>query len=103
MTRATYVIRDGKLIEKHLAQPLGHIGGGSSNSPAVLGDIDDFRSPIDGSIVRGRAGIREHCKRHDVVPTAELKGLPTSLSFDVNSREQREARRENIARQLYRK
>ena len=33
-------------------------------------------SPIDGQLVSGRAGLREHCKKHGVVPTAELKGLP---------------------------
>ena len=29
-----------------------------------------------GAVVSGRAGLREHCKKHGVVPTAELKGLP---------------------------
>jgi hypothetical protein len=27
-------------------------------------------------VVSGRAGLREHCKKYDVVPTADLAGLP---------------------------
>jgi hypothetical protein len=40
------------------------------------GDLPDFISPIDGTVVHGRAGLREHCARHNVVPTEDLKGLP---------------------------
>lgn len=46
------------------------------SGPTVQPDLPDFRSPIDGTIVRGRAGLRDHCARHDVVPTADLAGLP---------------------------
>jgi hypothetical protein len=42
----------------------------------VHGDLPDFVSPIDGTVVRGRAGLRDHCARHNVVPTEDLKGLP---------------------------
>ena len=48
----------------------------SSSGVMIAPDLVDFVSPIDGMVVRGRAGLREHCKRHDVVPTQELKGLP---------------------------
>jgi hypothetical protein len=51
-------------------------GAGLGRSAAVMGDLESFTSPIDGSVVSGRAGLREHCKKHGVVPTAELKGLP---------------------------
>jgi hypothetical protein len=43
----------------------------------VIPDLPSFVSPIDRKIYSGRAGMREHCKIHDVVPTSELKGLPT--------------------------
>jgi hypothetical protein len=46
------------------------------NGVAILPDLPDFVSPIDGKMYSGRAGLREHCKRHDVVPNADLKGLP---------------------------
>jgi hypothetical protein len=43
---------------------------------AIIPDTPDFVSPIDGSIVSGRSGMREHCRIHGVVPTQELAGLP---------------------------
>jgi len=75
MARRSFVQIGGKLYERGVDQIPGmDIGQGGSHT--VMGDIPDFVSPIDGSVVRGRAGIREHCKRHGVVPTAELAGLP---------------------------
>ncbi len=32
----------------------------------IIGDMPDFVSPIDGTIVNGRKGWREMCRRHDV-------------------------------------
>lgn len=64
----------------------------SSGAPAILPDMPDFVSPIDGKTYSGRAGLREHCKIHDVVPNAELKGLPTlQAGSDMRSGEQRRA------------
>lgn len=45
-------------------------------TPAIQGDLPEFISPIDGAVVRGRAGLRDHCARHNVIPTSELAGLP---------------------------
>lgn len=66
---------------------------------AVRGDIPDFVSPIDGSVVSGRAGLREHCLKHNVVPTAELKGLPmkTLNQEYAPSQREREATKRTIA------
>lgn len=47
------------------------------SSVAFIPDLPDFVSPIDGKRYSGRAGMREHCSRHDVVPTRDLAGLPT--------------------------
>ena len=63
---------------------LGDNGGGV----LVHGDLPDFVSPIDGSVVSGRAGLREHCRKHNVVPTAELKGLPTLVPQRTPDRRQ---------------
>jgi hypothetical protein len=79
MARRSFVQIGGKLYERGVdiipEQAAGRDGLGNG-SHAVMGDIPDFVSPIDGSVVRGRAGMREHCRRHHVVPTAELAGLP---------------------------
>ena len=48
----------------------------SDSAPTIQGDLPDFVSPIDGSVVHGRAGLRDHCARHNVVPTVDLEGLP---------------------------
>lgn len=57
-----------------------------------LPDMPDFVSPIDGKLYSGRAGMREHCARHDVVPNADLKGLPTlQTNSDQRSEQQRRA------------
>jgi hypothetical protein len=56
----------------------------------ILPDLPDFVSPIDGLAYSGRAGLREHCKRHDVVPNADLKGLPNlQYTSDVRSSDQK--------------
>jgi hypothetical protein len=46
------------------------------NGPTIMPDLPDVISPIDGTVIHGRAGLRDHCARHNVVPTADLKGLP---------------------------
>ena len=70
----------------------------SQRSHAVCGDIPDFVSPIDGTVVSGRAGLREHCLKHDVVPNEELKGLPPKTMNQQYqlSPEQREATRRTM-------
>ena len=63
---------DGELvwIRPDLQAP-EHVGV----SAAVFGDNVRFVSPIDDAVVEGRAAMREHCRRHDVVPNQELQGL----------------------------
>jgi len=75
MSRTSYIQIGGKLYDKSLPLPAG-VEEQSRNAAAVYGDLPDFVSPIDGKVVSGRAGLRDHCARHSVVPTAELKGLP---------------------------
>lgn len=100
MARTTYVIRDSKLVEKHLAAPLG-----LSSGLAIQPDIEPFVSPIDGSVIGSRSKLREHCRIHDVVPTRELEGLPTKHAVqEVKlSPQERQERREFIAHQVEQK
>lgn len=69
--RKSYVQINGVLYEKGTEPNVE-----SHRGPAIIPDAPDFVSPIDGKVVRGRAGIRDHCARHNVVPTLELQGLP---------------------------
>jgi hypothetical protein len=77
MTRRRFVYINGEAHEvsqDYVAEPRGARG------LTVYGDLPDFVSPIDGKTYSGRAGLREHCKIHDVVPTEDLKGLPPKPS-----------------------
>ena len=67
----------------------------ASEGHFVFGDKEAFRSPIDGSVVEGRRAFEEHCKRHNVVPTAELQGLKASSSV-VEAQRDRQALRERL-------
>lgn len=66
----------------------------------VHGDLPDFVSPIDHTVVHGRAGLREHCLRHNVVPTADLAGLPY---VPPEHKPDRREIRETIERVMYQK
>ena len=38
----------------------------------IMPDLPDFVSPVDGKVVHGRAGLREHNKRNDVTNAADF-------------------------------
>lgn len=67
------------------------------NSGVVfLPDLQDFTSPIDGKRYSGRAGLREHCAKHDVIPNADLKGLPyLQTNSDFRTPDQKRASMEH--------
>jgi len=93
MARFRWIMINGELV------PADEVTANESKGPAILPDLPTFRSPIDGSIVSGRAGMRDHCARHDVVPTADLAGLPFKRTYQPSapSAEYREATRRTIA------
>lgn len=60
MARATYVIRDGQLVEKHLAEPL-HQG---ELAPFVRADgMDAVRSMADGKLYDSKSAYYGSVKR----------------------------------------
>lgn len=69
-------------------------------SANIHGDIEPFRSPVDGSIISDRKQLREHNKRNNVVSTDEF-----SPEFYAKKAEERErffkgerSREETLAR-----
>ena len=48
------------------------VGAAKRDSMVVRGDIPDFISPIDGTIVSGRRQYRDHCRKHGVVAAQEF-------------------------------
>lgn len=95
MARRSWVYIDGVAYERGVdvipeRDKLGRV---------VAPDLPEFVSPIDGKTYSGRAGLREHCARHNVVPTADLAGLPTlpRQREIVRSREQVAQNKRTIA------
>lgn len=99
MSRTTYVIRDGKLVEKNSLEDSGSVPG----IPGFIPDIQSFISPIDGTLISSRNQYRDHCKRHDVVPTSELAGLPASRSTPAPTKRDQEQLKRQIADLVYRR
>ena len=97
MARKSYIQIPGRgLIDK--AELQGTESASGMGAPAIIADTAAFVSPIDGSVVDGRAALRDHCARHNVVPTAELKGLPPKPFVNTNfSKEHREGTKQVIA------
>lgn len=57
----------------------------------VMGDLPDFVSSVDGKVYSGRAGMREHNLKHNVVPVADLQGLPhLQMNSDTRSSQERQ-------------
>jgi hypothetical protein len=59
----------------------------------IMGDLPDFVSPVDGRAYSGRAGLREHNLRNNVVPVADLAGLPY-LQTNSDTRSERERKQD---------
>lgn len=102
MARSRWIYINGEAIPaddyEALAKARGHAE--ESRRLTIAPDLPDFRSPIDGRMYSGRAGLREHCAKHNVVPTADLAGLPPKPAYQTPTftREQREQRKQEIVR-----
>ena len=99
MARKSFIQINGVLYDKSLPLPEG-VGMSEKAAAKVFGDLPDFVSPIDGKVYSGRAGMRDHCARHNVVPTADLKGLPPKPAVQQYQPD-RAAIRESLKRQFY--
>lgn len=63
----TYVIRDGKLIEKWRAPPL------HSDAFQIMSDIQPYQSMIDGHMVTSRSEHRTHLRDHNCIEVGNEK------------------------------
>jgi len=68
-----------------------------NSSTFIMEDLKPFRSTVDGSIVDGRVAYRAHNKRNNVVPTEDLKGLPTKPLVAETSKAHRDETKQRIA------
>lgn len=77
MTRRSWVYIDGVAYEKG-TEPSRTVS--NSSAPFVAGDEGSFVSPVDGQVYSGRAGMREHNARNNVINNRDLVGLPVMQS-----------------------
>jgi hypothetical protein len=92
LTRRTWVYINGVAYERGVDYIPTRT---EANSPTFVPDITPFRSPVDGSIITGRASLREHNLRNNVVQTEELKGLPVRQAnpeYSLSKKEVQERR-----------
>lgn len=88
MPRVTYVQVGTELYLKGTEPGRSY----TNEAPAIIGDQADLVSPVDGKLYSGRAGLREHNARNDVIDNRDLVGLPTMMSnSDFRSAEQKRA------------
>lgn len=67
------------------------------SSYAIHGDIDAFKSVVDGSVISDRKQLREHNLRNNVVQTADLDGVSPNVRTKAGwSREVKQAIYERI-------
>jgi len=67
------------------------------SSYAIHGDIDAFKSVVDGSVISDRKQLREHNLRNNVVQTVDLGGVSPNVRTKAGwSREVKQAIYERI-------
>lgn len=93
---------DGSVVEKGTPEAIARARAAEPTGPFIAPDQGDFVSPIDGKTYSGRAGMREHCKIHNVVSNLELKGLPPA-TVNTEIPNQRPAIREALITTMKRK
>ena len=101
MARKCYVQIGLELVDKDDHEALARARGEHrALSYTIMPDLPDFISPIDGRRYSGRAGLREHCAAHNVVPVSDLAGLPPAPAYQIPTYTKREveARKANLAR-----
>jgi len=94
MARSRWIYKDDGTVVN------ANDGTATRRGVTIMPDLPDFVSPIDGKWYSGRTGLREHCALHNVVPTADLAGLPPKPTHweSTPSRREVEERKMNIAR-----
>ena len=68
--KKTYIFVNGKMVEKtHAATP----------SPLIMGDIQPYRSMVDGSMITSRSHHREHLRQHNCIEIGneQMESKPT--------------------------
>ena len=74
----TYVLRDGKLVEKYATErPTG---------PQIMPDIQPYKSMIDGHMVTSRSEHRIHLRDHNCIEIGNEKMESAPPAYDPGPR-----------------
>lgn len=95
MTRRRYVQMNGELVEV----PLDWRPDPSADFH-VMGDIEPYRSMVDGSIIAGRAQHRAHLRQHGCIEVGNDSSLKRTTRPPLQSPP---GLKETYARQVYEK
>lgn len=95
--RGWLYLADGRVIEKGTEEHEAYLAEQAGDAPLVFSDEGEFKSPIDGKVYSGKAGMREHNARHNVINNRDLAGLP--VGFDPNRTKPRSTRERQELRQ----
>ena len=83
------ILKEDWLEMQHQGELFGMNGAEHKTHHMISGDLPDFVSPVDGKLYSGRAGLREHNLRNNVVNNSELTGLkPLAYNSDTRSSSQ---------------
>lgn len=91
--RRRFIQRNGELVEvtpDYVAEPKSHY---------VMGDIQPYKSMVDGSTISSRSHHREHLRKHGCVEV----GNDSSLSRQRGPIQSPSGLKETIARNVYSK
>jgi len=102
MTRKSWIYTSGgRCIEKGSPEHDAYLGELYGDAPMVSGDEDSFVSPIDGKVYSGKAGMREHNRRHDVVNNRDLSGLQVGINPHAAPPPRSTREREKLRQSIY--
>lgn len=77
MSRGTWVYRDGRVVEKHLAGPLIARGPRSElPTPMVISDHCEVKSMLDGKIYTSKRGLEKSYREGGVICIGNEKQTP---------------------------
>lgn len=92
MTRKTYVMHNGELVEKHLV-----IQQQETNAPFVMGDLQPYQNMATGEMVTSRSRHREILRQHNLIEvgneTSYLKSKPITTPPGLKEKIIREVRK----------
>lgn len=75
MARETFVLRNGKLVEKRTGAVLASDPSAPLAMPMVISDISDYRSPVDGRLISSRSERREDLKRNNCIDARDMPSV----------------------------